>query len=94
MAEEAQNLPPEVGAIMGMSMWGSLGLALGLVLMFCVPVIFLLSGPRARAAFASEEFEMPSDFGRPRYDAYDDDHDDFGSPPPGSPPDTGITNRP
>jgi hypothetical protein len=90
--EEVPNQPPDpVAQIMNASMWGMLFFGLGLVLVFLVPVIFLLSTPSARAAFASEYFEPPPDFRRPRYDDFDDDDDHFGRPP--SSRDTGFRDR-
>ncbi len=90
-AEEVPNLPPDPMAdFMNVSMWGMLLFGLGLVLVFLVPVLFLLSTRSARAAFASEYFEPPPSLRRPRYDDFDDD-DDFGRPP--SSRDTGFRDR-
>lgn len=92
-AQEEQNLPP---MWMNATMWVAVLFKIGFTLAFCMPVIFLLGSPKARAAFASEYFDPPPDGRRPRYDEYDDDDDDdgYGPPPPTSPPDTGFTDRP
>jgi sulfite exporter TauE/SafE len=92
VAEQIPNLPPGPFAeLLLASMWGMLLFGLALVLVFLVPVIFLLSTRSARAAFASEYFDPPPHLRRRPYDDFDDDDDDFGRPP--SARDTGFRER-
>ena len=95
LAAEAQNMPPmgfDFAGVMSTSMWVGLAMSVGACLAFCLPVIWFLSTPAARAAFERGYLEpLPSER-RPRYDGYDEDEDDHDPPPPRG-PETGFTDR-
>ena len=98
-AVEAQNAPPmpfNFGGLLTGSMWFGLIIGLALTLGLCGPIIYLLSVPAARAAFADEfQGEPPRDSGR-RHGDLDDDDDDSGAPAPRpfDPGHGGIKERP
>jgi hypothetical protein len=94
--EQAKNNPQggaEFVTFMQGILWFQLLLAAVLTLGLCGTIIILLSGARARAAFA-DEFEAPDAPRRRRRYYDDDDDDDDYLPPSRSGGDTGITDRP
>jgi hypothetical protein len=94
-AEQMKNAPPmpfDFGQLMQGSSWVGTALAILVSMGIWLTVIFLLSGEKVRTAFA--EASLPPEIeerSRSRYEGYDDDDQ---LPPPKSPPDTGITDRP
>jgi hypothetical protein len=88
---QGQAPPFNMGTLMMGSRIIGMAIAIGIPLVFCVPIVILLSVKSARNAFAGVfPAEPPEDEGRPRYGGYEDDNDYPRSKPPEYPGDTGI----
>ena len=91
LALQAQN-GPGIEMFTRTFMWGSVIFGILLPLAFCAPVIYLLSLPAARSAFAGDfQGAPPSAERRRRYEDFDDEDDNY---PPPQPSDTGIQGPP
>jgi hypothetical protein len=90
-AKGGQPMPFDMGGLMLGGRIIGIIIALAIPVVFCAPIVILLSVKSARDGFAGRLPPDPYEEGRrPRYADYDDDDDYARSRPPQSPGDTGI----